>query len=222
MAAIVCRICPLVEAVTEVVSVVLVEWVESAASAEWVESAVLAVWVESAVWAGLVALAGEIECPPCRAGGAATSGNTIPSIAAGLRTKTGQPQTALAARREAILSPSARRAPGNKLAGKVATWPVPAEGLELAIGADPAWAIGQVEAEPVRAIGLAEAEPTVSEAVTFRAAAVATAMLSAAVLGDIADRALVAAAAAAHLVWDLEAAEAALAVAVGAADGEGK
>ena len=84
------------------------------------------------VLAGLVALvvlAGEIACPPYRVG-AATIGNTIPSIAAGLPTKTGQPQIALAERREAILSPSARRAPGNNLAGKVATWQVPAEGLE--------------------------------------------------------------------------------------------
>jgi hypothetical protein len=70
----------------------------------------------------------------------------------------------------------------------------------------------------VRAIGLSEVEPTVSEAVTFRAAAAATAMPSEAVPGDTADRALVAAAAAAHPVWDLEAAEAV----AGAADGEGK
>ena len=74
----------------------------------------------------------------------------------------------------------------------------------------------------MRAIGLAEVEPTVSEAVTFRAAAAAVAMPSAAVHGDIADRALVAAAAAAHPAWDLEVAEAVLAVAAGAADGEGK
>lgn len=77
----------------------------------------------------LVGLAAEIAYPLCRVG-AATGGNTIPSIAAGLPTRTGQPQTALAEQRVAILSPNARRAPGNKLAGKVATWPVPAEGLE--------------------------------------------------------------------------------------------
>jgi hypothetical protein len=71
----------------------------------------------------------ETACPPCRVG-AATTGNTTPSIAAGLPIKTGQPQIALAERRVAILSPIGRRAPGNKLAGKVATWPVPAEGLE--------------------------------------------------------------------------------------------
>ena len=79
--------------------------------------------------AALAALAGGIACPAWRLG-AAISGSTIPSIAAGLPTKTGQPQIALAERRVAILSLSARPAPGNKLAGKVATWPVPAEGLE--------------------------------------------------------------------------------------------
>jgi hypothetical protein len=72
----------------------------------------------------------------------------------------------------------------------------------------------------VRAIGLAEVEPTVSEVVTFRAVAAATAMPSAAVPGDIAGRALAAAAAAAPPVLDLEGEEA-LAVAAGA-DGEGK
>jgi hypothetical protein len=72
----------------------------------------------------------------------------------------------------------------------------------------------------VRAIGPAEVEPTVSEAVTFRAVAAATAMASEAVPGDTADRALAAAAAAAHPVWDLEVAVAE-AVAAGA-DGEGK
>jgi hypothetical protein len=77
----------------------------------------------------------------------------------------------------------------------------------------------------VRAIGLAEGELTVLEAVTYRAAAAATAMPSAAVPGDIADRALAAAAAAAHRVWDLEVAEAAAMAAVAeaaGADGEGK
>jgi len=68
----------------------------------------------------LAALAGEIACPPCRLG-AATSGNTIPSIALGLPTKTGQPQIASAEQRVAILSPSVKRVPGNKSAGKVAT-----------------------------------------------------------------------------------------------------
>jgi hypothetical protein len=82
-----------------------------------------------------VALAREIACPPCRVG-EATRGNTIPSIAAGLPTRTGQPQIALAERRVAILSPSARRALGNRLEGKVATWPAPAEGLARAIEAE--------------------------------------------------------------------------------------
>jgi hypothetical protein len=68
------------------------------------------------------------------------------------------------------------------------------------------------------ALALAEAGPTVSEAVTFRAAAAVTAMPLAAVHGDIADRAPVEAAAAAHPVWDLAVVEA---VAAGA-DGEGK
>jgi hypothetical protein len=78
--------------------------------------------------------------------------------------------------------------------------------------------VSAIGAEPARAIGRVEVEPTVSEAVTFRAAAAAIAMPSEAVLGDIADRALAAAAAAAHPVWDLEEA---VAVAAGA-DGEGK
>ena len=77
------------------------------------------------VQAASVGLAAEIAFPPCRVG-AATDGNTIPSIAAGLPTKTGLLRTALAARRVAILSPSDKRAPGNKLAGRAATSPVPA------------------------------------------------------------------------------------------------
>jgi hypothetical protein len=84
-----------------------------------------------------------------------------------------------------------------------------------AIGVELVWAI---EAEPVRAIGLEEAEPIASEAVTFRAAAAATAMPSEAVPGDTADRTLAAAAAAAHPAWDLEAAV----TAVAGADDEGK
>ena len=66
-----------------------------------------------------------------------------------------------------------------------------------------------------------EAEPTVSGAVTSPAAVAETAMPSAAVPGDIAVQALVAAAAAAPLVLDLAAEEAALAGA-GAADAAGK
>jgi hypothetical protein len=75
--------------------------------------------------AASVGLAAEIAFPPCRVG-AATDGNTIPSIAAGRLIRTGQPQTALAARRVAILSPSDKRAPANRLAGRVATSPAPA------------------------------------------------------------------------------------------------
>lgn len=76
--------------------------------------------------AALVGLAAEIACPLCRVG-AATGGSTIPSIAVGLPTKTEQLPTALAERRVAILLLIARPAPGNKLAGKVAISPVPAE-----------------------------------------------------------------------------------------------
>lgn len=71
--------------------------------------------------------------------------------------------------------------------------------------------------ELASAIGQAEAEPTESEVVTFRAAGAATAMPSAAVPGDIADRALAAAAAAAPPVLDLEGEEVAV-----AADAAGK
>ena len=91
--------------------------------------AVLVVLAGSVGLGVLAALVGEIVCPPCRLG-AATSGNTIPSIAVGLHTKTGQLQIASAERRVAILSPIVRRAPGNKLEGKGETWPVPAEGLD--------------------------------------------------------------------------------------------
>jgi hypothetical protein len=97
-----------------------------------VAQAELVVLAELVVQAGLVVLAalvGEIACPRCLLG-AVTVGNTIQSIAAGLPIKTGQPQIALAGRLVAILSPGARRAPGNKLAGKVATWLVTAEALE--------------------------------------------------------------------------------------------
>jgi hypothetical protein len=59
------------------------------------------------------------------------------------------------------------------------------------------------------------------EAVTFHAVAAATAMPSAAVRGDIADRALAATAAAGPPVLDLEVEEA-LAVAAGAEDAAGK
>ena len=111
---------------------------ESAASvvrvvlAVLVELVVLEVLAELAVlveWAAPVELVEEIACPPCLPG-VTTGGNTIPSIAAELPTKTGRRRIALAARLVAILSPGARRAPGNKLAGKVAAWPVAAEGLE--------------------------------------------------------------------------------------------
>jgi hypothetical protein len=179
--------------------------------------------VASGAWVGLVVLAGleawmawveEIECPLCRVG-VATSGNTIPSIAAGLPTKTGLLRTALAARRVAIRSPSDRPTRGNRSVAKVAIWPAPVAESLSAIGVGEA--VSAIGAEPVRVVGLAEVEPTVSEAVTFRAAVVATAMPSEAVPVDTADRALVAAAAAAHPVLDLEAAEAALAVAADAA-----
>lgn len=116
----------------------------------------------------------------------------------------------------AILSQNDRLAPGNRSVAKEAIWAAPGAEPVSAIGLGEA--VSAIGAEPVRAIGLAEAEPTVSEAGTSRAAAAATAMASEAVRGDTADRALVAAAAAAHPVWDLEAAAA---VAAGA-DGEGK
>jgi hypothetical protein len=119
----------------------------------------------------------------------------------------------------AILSPDDRPAPANRSVAKGAIWAAPGAEAVSAIGLGEA--VSAIGAEPVRAIGLAEVERTVSEAVTFRAAAAVTGMPSEAVPGDTADRALVEAAAAAHPVWDLEAAEGALAVA-GAADGEGK
>ena len=79
------------------------------------------------------------------------------------------------------------------------------------------------QAVEARATGRVEEEPNELEVVTFRAAGAATAMPSAAVPGDIADRALATAAAAAHPVWDLVGEEA-LAEAAGAAaaDAAGK
>jgi hypothetical protein len=68
---------------------------------------------------GLAALVGEIACPPCRVG-VATSGNTIPSIAAGLPTKTVLLRTGSAERLAGIPFPGARPVPGSRLGGKVA------------------------------------------------------------------------------------------------------
>jgi hypothetical protein len=169
---------------------------------------------------GLVVLAGEIECPPYRVEVAATGGNTIPSIAAGLLTKTALLRTGSAEQLVGIPSPEDRPAPGNRSVVKGAIWEAPGGEPVLAIGAEQA--VSAIGAEPLRAIGLAEAAPTVSEAVTFRAAAAATAMASEAVPGDTADRALVAAAAAAHPVWDLEAEEAAAVAAEAVAVGGGR
>jgi hypothetical protein len=172
-----------------------------------VELAGLVVRVELAglvVPAVSVGLAAEIAFPPCRVG-AATDGNTIPSIVAGPLIRTEQPQTALAARRVAILSPSDKRALGNKLAGRVATSPAPAAEPVSAIA--PAAVVSATGVE--RALtGLAEAGPTELVAVTFRAAAEATAMPLGVVRGDIADQALVAVAAGVLQAWDLEAVEA--------------
>ena len=60
------------------------------------------------------------------AGVPATSGNTVRSIAVALRIATGRPRTGLAARRAVIRSPTARPAPGNKLAGRAAICPATA------------------------------------------------------------------------------------------------
>jgi hypothetical protein len=130
----------LVELAASGVLVVLaasVELVVPVALAGLVVLAVSVVREGLVVSAGLVGWAAEIACPLCRVG-AATIGNTIPSIAAGLLTKTGQPQTALAERRVVILSPNDRPAPGNRLVAKGAIWAAPG-------------------AEPVPAIGLGEA-----------------------------------------------------------------
>jgi hypothetical protein len=77
------------------------------------------------VLAALVVLAVEIARPLCRLG-PAISGSTIRNTEAVPHTKTEQPQTALAERRVVIPFPSVKRAPGNKLAGRVATSPAPA------------------------------------------------------------------------------------------------
>ena len=109
-----------------------------------VELVVLAGLVELVELVGLAVPAGLVGLAVL---GAATNGNTVRNIVAALRTKTALPQTGSGAQRGATLFPIARRAPGNKLAGKAAIWP--------ATEAEPASAIGLAE-EPVSAT---EAEP---------------------------------------------------------------
>src|SRR5262249_29099871 len=53
----------------------------------------------------------------------ATSGSIIPHIAGAPLIGTGRPRTGLGARRALVLSPTARPAPGSRLAGKAATCP---------------------------------------------------------------------------------------------------
>jgi hypothetical protein len=152
--------------------------------------------------------------------GAATNGNTVQNIGAALRTKTAPPRIGSGAQLVATLCPIARRAPGNKLAGKAAICP--------ATVAEPASAIGLAEelvpataAEPARVTGQAVAEPIASEAATSRAAVAETGTLSEEDREDTMDRALAAAAAAVPQAWDLEGVaevEAAVAAVAGGAD----
>ena len=73
--------------------------------------------MERAALAVLAGLAAEIARPLCRVG-AATGGNTIRSIAAGLPTEIELQRTGLAARRGVILSRTGRPALGSSLVGR--------------------------------------------------------------------------------------------------------
>ena len=95
-------------------------------------AATLAEWAVLAASVVLVALAALAELA---AGGgwrwravAATNGNTIRNIVAALRTETGRLRTGSGARRAVIRLPTARRAPGNRLAGKAAICPATVRG----------------------------------------------------------------------------------------------
>ena len=89
-------------------------------------------------------MAGGIAGPPCRLG-AATSGSTIPNIAAGPHIRTELQRTDSGVRRVAILLRTVRLALGNRLADRAAICP----------------AIGQVE----RAIDRVAAVPAIELAV---------------------------------------------------------
>jgi hypothetical protein len=179
MGAIVCRICPLVEAGTEaalVVWVALAVWVESAALVVWVElaalvvsvelaalvvwaeSATLVVWVESAALVVWVAAA-PIAPRPYRLAGTAAVGSTIPNIAAAHPIGTARRQTDSAALRGVIPSRTARPALVNSSGARVAIWRATAQRAEvLATGqAEAAWATGAEALATARLV----AEPTV-------------------------------------------------------------
>jgi len=144
----------------------------------------------------------------------ATAGSTIRSIAAAPRIETGRPRTGLAVRRAETPCPIARLAPGSNLAARGAIWP--AIGLAVvasATGPVAASAIVLPE-EPAPATGLSGADRIASEAGTSLAAAAEIAMPSEAAPGDITDRTLAAAAAAAPPAWDLEAEASAVVVEV--------
>jgi hypothetical protein len=98
-------------------------------------AAIAATLAARVVWVGLAVL------------GAATNGNTVPNIGEAPRTKTAPLRTGSGAQRGVTHFPIARRAPGNKLAGKAAICPATVE--------EPASAIGLAE-EPVSAT---EVEP---------------------------------------------------------------
>src|SRR3954462_1953023 len=166
--------------------------------------------------ATLAAGIGLRRCP--LAVGTATDGSTIQNIAVGLLIVTVQPRTVSEGLRAAIHFPTAKRAPGNSLAGRAAIWPalVEEETDSVVAPEEPELAIEQL-AEELAIEQLAE-ELIAQEAGISPAAVAEIAMPSAAGAKDTAARVRAPLAAAARRVWG-PVAEVPAAVAVGA---EGK
>jgi hypothetical protein len=163
MAAIVRRICPLVEAATEVA---LVVWVELAALVVWAESAELAalvVWAESAALAALVVWVELAATDPrlYRRAGTAAIGSTIQNIAAAPRTGTEQLRIDSEAPHVAIHSRIAKPAPVNRSGGRVAIWRATALRAEASVADQAAAALATGAGAQALATARGEAEPTV-------------------------------------------------------------
>jgi hypothetical protein len=140
----------------------------------------------------------------------AIDGNTTRNIAEAPHIAIGRRRTGLGELRAAIRSPTARPAPGNRLAGKVAICPA-TEPEEVASVIGPT--------AQALATGRAEAARTASEAGIFHAAVAGIGMRSEEVRAGTTDRALAPAAAAAPPAWDLEAEAAVASVVVAAVEG---
>jgi hypothetical protein len=138
---------------------------------------------------------------------AATTGNTTRSIAAERHIATARLRTGLAAQPGAILWPTARLAPGNRLAGKAAICPATArqEPVRVIAPAAQAAATKREEAATGRAqaaaTGREAAERIAQVAAISPAAGVETEMHSEGVPRDTADRVRAPAAAAVPRAW---------------------